>query len=109
MPITNKLRPFDDISAKAAPSEPGVYELLYRGTVVYIGSSSTSIRSRITSHRNSKHKTKVTHFRCKVVQWPDEAIELEAKLCKAFSRKNGGKPPRLQKRMPVNRDIFDWI
>jgi len=108
MPLTrNKLHPFNDDVAKKAPEEAGAYELLYRGTVVYIGSSSASIRSRIREHRKRKTFMKVTHFRYRRVEWAEDARDLEAKLCKAFKRANGGKP-RLQQITPVNRDIFDW-
>ncbi len=108
MPLTGKLRPFDDDTAKKAPSEAGAYELLYKDTVVYIGSSSDSIRSRICAHRKRKKFAKVTAFRYRVVYWEDEAIELEAKLCKSFKRANSSKRPRLQERTPVNRGLFDW-
>jgi len=108
MPLTkNKLHPFNDDAAKKSPSEAGAYELLYKDTVVYIGSSSTSIRSRIYAHRKRKTFMKVTHFRYRKVEWEEDAIDLEAKLCKSFKRVNGDKP-RLQQRTPANRDIFDW-
>jgi len=108
MPLTGKLRPFNDDTAKVTPKEPGAYELLYNGTVVYIGSSRTSIHSRLCAHRKRKKFTKVTDFRYKIVEWPNDPIELEAKLCKAFKMKSGGKHPRLQERTPKNRDWFDW-
>ena len=108
MPLTGKLRTFDNDKAKTAPSEPGAYELLYKDTVLYIGSSSTSIQSRMCAHRKRKTFAKVTEFRYRIVEWGDEAIELEAKLCKSFKKKNGGNRPRLQERTPVNRDLFDW-
>ena len=107
MPLTGKLRPFNDDTAKKAPSEPRAYELLYKDTVVYIGSSSASIRSRICAHRKRKTFAKVTEFRYRIVEWEDEAIDIETKLCKAFKKANGGKP-RLQQRTPVNRGLFDW-
>lgn len=105
--IRNKLHPFDDNTAKKSPSEAGAYELLFKDTVVYIGSSSVSIKQRICAHRKSKKLAKVTHFRYRLVEWEDEAIELEGKLCKAFKKANDGKP-RLQLRTPVNRILFDW-
>lgn len=108
MPLTrNKLHPFDDVAAKKAPSEAGVYELLYKDTVVYIGSSGSSIRSRICFHRKLKKFMKVTYFRYRRVEWEQDARDLEAKLCKSFKRVNGDRP-RLQDRTPVNHDIFDW-
>ena len=107
MPIRNKLRPFTDGEARVASSEPGAYELVYKDTVVYIGSSSTSIRSRIVSHRKRKDFMKVTGFRCQKVEWGEDAETLEAKLGMSFRRKNGGKLPRLQKRIPKYRDWYD--
>ncbi len=108
MSLTGRLRPFDNDTAKIVPKEPGAYELLYNGTIVYIGSTSVSIQSRIREHRKRKKLAKVTHFRYRVVEWEDDAIELEAKLCKAFKKTNGGRRPRLQDRTPVNRVLFDW-
>jgi Uri superfamily endonuclease len=109
MPLTrNRLRTFDDDTAKKAPTEPGAYELLFKGTVVYIGSSETSIQSRIREHRKRKTFMHVTDFRYKKVEWADEARDLEAKLCRMFKKQNGGNRPRLQQRTPVNRSIFDW-
>ena len=107
MPIRNRQHRFNDEETKKAPTEPGAYELLVRSKVVYIGSSSTSIQSRIREHRKRRDFIPVTHFRCQRVTWEDEAIDLEAKLCSAFKKKNGDKPS-LQKRTPVNRSIFDW-
>ena len=107
MPLTSKLQPWDDDTAKKTPSKPGAYELVHRDTVVYIGSSGTSIRSRIISHRKRKDFMKVTGFRYKKVQWGDEAETLEAKLGISFRRKNRGELPRLQKRIPKYRNWYD--
>ena len=108
MPLTrNKLHPFDDETAKKTPSEPGAYELLIKDDVVYSGSSSVSVQSRIREHRKRKDFIPVTHFRYRKVEWPDEAEELEAKLCQTFKRVNGSRP-LLQHRTPTNRSIFDW-
>lgn len=109
MPLTtSKLRAFTDEEAKKAPVEAGAYELLHRGTVVYIGSSGSSIQSRIRDHRKRKTFMRVTHFRYRKVEWAEDALELEATLCRTFKKANGGKP-RLQIRTPANRTIFDWI
>ncbi|MFC1982391.1 GIY-YIG nuclease family protein [Chloroflexota bacterium] len=108
MPLTSsRFYPFDDATAKTAPEKAGAYELLYKGTVVYIGSSKDSIRKRIWTHRKNKHFMHVTHFRYSKVTWEEDAIKLEASLCKTFKKANGDKP-RLQQRTPVNRGIFDW-
>jgi len=108
MALTSKVHPFSDESASKVPAEPGAYELLYNGTVVYIGSSGTSIRSRIIAHRKRKTFIRVTGFRYKKVLWRDDALELEAKLCSTFRKKSGGKPPRLQERTPKYRKWFEW-
>jgi hypothetical protein len=107
MPIRNKLHSFTDAEAKLVPKEAGAYELLYKDTVVYIGSSSTSIFQRINSHRKIKRFGKVTHFRYKLVEWSSDAIKLEADLCRKFKKANGSRP-RLQMRTPTNQSIFDW-
>ncbi len=109
MPLGGKLRAFNDDTAEMAPRKPGAYELLYKGTVVYIGSSKTSIQSRLCAHRKRKTFAKVTHFRYKIVEWPEDAADLEAKLCDAFKKKNGGKQPRLQERSPKRYDsLLGW-
>ena len=108
MALSSKIHPFNDETAKKVPTEPGAYELLFKETVVYIGSSGTSIRSRITSHRKRKIFMRVTGFRYKKVEWREDALTLEAKLCETFCKKNGGKPPRLQERTPKYRKWFDW-
>ena len=108
MPITNKSYPFNDDTVKKVPSKAGAYELLYKGTVVYIGSSGTSVRQRLSSHRKRKTFAKVTDFRYKKVEWANDALALETKLCEAFRKKNNRKPPRLQERTPKNKSWFDW-
>jgi len=108
MPLTtSKLHPFTDEAAKKAPSGAGAYELLHKDTVVYIGCSTSSIRSRIVEHRKRKTFMKVMYFRYRRVEWEEDARSLEAQLCRTFKKTYGDKP-RLQKRTPVNRSIFDW-
>ena len=109
MALASKLRPFNNDTAEMAPAEPGAYELLYNGTIVYIGSSGTSIQSRLRAHRKRKTFARVTHFRYRLVEWADDAIELEAKLCEDFKKKNKGKRPRLQGRTPKKIEpFFNW-
>ncbi|MBA7585212.1 hypothetical protein ES708_27183 [subsurface metagenome] len=98
MPLTNVWRPFKDETIELTPKEPGAYELGYRDAVVYIGSSESSIQSRLRQHRKRKTFMKVTHFRFRRTS-SHEARALEDKLCTEFVKKNG-KPPRLQERMP---------
>ena len=95
MPIGAKWYPFKDDNVELAPRQSGAYELGYRDTVVYIGSSTSSIQSRLHEHRKQKRFMKVTHFRFRKTK-PDEARASEIKLCKEFEKENG-KRPRLQK------------
>jgi hypothetical protein len=109
MPLTrNKLYPFTDESAKKAPNEAGAHELLEKDMVVYIGSTERSIQERIRLHKKRTDFMEVTHFRYRKVEWPDEAIELEAELCRLFKKAHNGDRPLRQHRTPVNRNIFDW-
>lgn len=98
MPIRAKWQPFKDEVVELAPKEPGAYELGYRDVVVYIGSSESSIQSRLRQHRKRKTFMKVTHFRFQRTS-SHEAHALENKVCVEFVKKNG-EPPRLQERMP---------
>lgn len=107
MPLRTKWRPFKDEVVELVPKEPGAYELGYRDTVVYIGSSNNSIQSRLHSHRKAKRFMKVTHFRFKVVEWASDAIELEKKLSKEYKKSHNGKPPRLQVRAP-DKETSIW-
>lgn len=109
MPLRGKPRPFNDDTAEMSPAEPGAYELLYKETVVYIGSSGTSVQSRLRSHRKQKKFAKVTHFRYRIVDWPEDAEDLETDLCDTFKRQNGGRLPRLQQRAPKRPEsLLDW-
>lgn len=103
MPLRNKWCPFKAEVISSTPEKPGAYELGCNDTVVYIGSSDNSIRSRIREHKKRAHFMKVTHFRYKKVEWREEARELEAKLCITFKRTHNGKPPRLQERSPKKK------
>lgn len=106
MPIGTKWRPFKDDVVDLTPEKSGAYELGYArtDTVVYIGSSETSIRSRLRSHRKRKRFMKVTHFRFRLTD-PDEARNLEVRLCQTFLKAHG-KLPRLQERIPRELKSF---
>jgi len=110
MPIGAKWYPFKDDNVELAPRQPGVYELGYLDTVVYIGSSKSSIQSRLHEHKKQKRFMKVTHFRYRKTE-PDKARVLEMKLCEEFEKKNG-KLPRLQKVAPKDHrsasDKYFW-
>ena len=107
MPLGTKWRPFKDDVVDLTPETAGAYELGYArtDTVVYIGSSETSIRSRLRDHRKRTRFMKVTHFRFRKTD-SDGARNLEVRLCKAFLKAHG-KPPRLQDRMP--RELKSFI
>jgi hypothetical protein len=107
MPLGTQWRPFTKDVVDLTPEVPGAYELGYAksNTVVYIGSSEASIRSRLRSHRKRSRFMKVTHFRFRKTA-SDEARNLEVRLCKAFLKEHR-KPPRLQDRMP--REVKSFI
>ena len=107
MPLGTQWRPFKNDVVDSVPEVPGAYELGYASsnTVVYIGSSETSLRSRLRSHRKRSRFMKVTHFRFRKTA-SDEARNLEVKLCKAFLKAHR-KPPRLQDRMP--REVKSFV
>lgn len=51
MPIGGDLYPFTDANIKFSPDQPGVYALYENGPLIYIGHSTTSIRSRLQDHK----------------------------------------------------------
>jgi len=98
---------FKDDLVSLAPKNSGVYKLLYKGEVVYIGSSKTSLRSRLSSHRKRKSFMKVTHFLFREAN-ETKAFNLEVRLCREFYKQHG-KLPRLQKLAPKSEiDIFGY-
>jgi hypothetical protein len=103
MPINRVWRPFTDVAVDCVPEEAGVYELgsARTGGVVYIGSSETSVRSRLRSHRKMARFQRTTHFRFMRIEWPNSAENKEAQLCDSFKKKHKGKLPRLQERGPA--------
>jgi len=108
MPRMSKWYGFKSEQADLAPEKAGVYQLAYKDVVVYIESSTSSIRSRLRQHKERKTFVKVTHF-CFCKTDPEEARALEIKLCKEFEKVNG-KRPRLQERAPRTRPLswLDW-
>lgn len=107
MPINQKWYSFTDEVVSLIPEKSGVYELGNAKTdvVVYIGSSESSIRSRLREHRKMKRFMKVSHFRFKRVA-SEDARNMEAKLVADFKKAHKGKLPRLQGRAPVKRKSF---
>jgi len=98
-----------DIHVNLAPEKPGVYELSdTKQVIVYIGKASTSIKSRLLSHRQMKRFMKVKYFRFRQVKYPADASKLEHELCAAFKKANNGKLPRLNKRTPPKSVSSFW-
>ena len=54
MPITGTQHVFTADNIKTAPDESGVYALFKTGKLVYVGSATTSIRSRLHRHQNGE-------------------------------------------------------
>ena len=52
MPIAGYSHAFTKENVDLAPASPGVYELVQKEAVIYIGKSGTSIRSRLQRHLN---------------------------------------------------------
>jgi len=69
MPIRRIWRPFTDEGIKTASRKPGVYELCdLKEEVVYIGSSDTSVRSRVFAHTRERKFVRVRYFRFMVIE-----------------------------------------
>ena len=101
MPIKAKWIPFTKVVIEALPmTEKGVYEIgRLRGNVVlYIGKSDTSIRSRLSSHKEKTRFRVCTHFRKRRTS-SSEAADAERRLLAAH-KKTHGKYPLLNKIKP---------
>lgn len=111
MPFS-KSRPFTKVEVENAPACKGVYQLYYAsGEVVYIGSSESSIRSRLKEHKSKTKFMRVKAFRCMRVGddiWGTTAMHVERSLCNKFY-KQYGRLPRLQERSPKYIDMSDWL
>ena len=107
MPIKADWYSFDNV--KLAPEASGVYELGYKsnGSVVYIGSSESSVRSRLVKHIERKDFIGVTHFRFRKTP-PDNARPAERKLCLEYQKKHG-KLPKYNKNIPPDNDQFKGL
>jgi len=110
MPIQrNKWWPFTKLSIKSAPKRAGIYELGdAKGEVVYIGSSRTSIQSRLVLHKQKSRFMHVKHFRFQKTSWNADPVELERKFCRLYKKAHKGKLPRLQERAPTESSIGFW-
>ena len=95
MPIKAKWIPFKkEIIEALAMKESGVYEIgKMRGdTVLYIGMSDTSIRSRLLTHTGETKFIGCTHFRKRKTR-PDDAGIAEGRLLEEYKKNNGKYPP----------------
>lgn len=93
-PMNGESHPFTKKNVDASPERPGVYELSQNGTVIYYGSSESSIRSRLQRHQNGTEGacTKAATTYRRVVTTAREARPLEKQLLDAFKRRNGKFP-----------------
>jgi len=101
MPIKAKWVPFKkEVIEALSTTETGVYEIgRARGnTVMYIGKSDKSIRSRLLGHKGKVAFTTCTHFRKRRTR-PEDATKAEARLLSAF-KKTHGRYPELNKNKP---------
>ena len=111
MPFSN-WHPFTKVEIAKAPTYKGVYELCdAKGEIVYIGSSETSVLSRLVAHKKETRFMEVKQFHFMRVSddrlWTT-AKHIERSLCAKF-RKEHGRLPRFQKRSPKNINILDWL
>ena len=107
-----KWYPFTKSEVEKAPMCKGVYQICdIKGEIVYIGSSESSIRSRLIVHKAKAKFIRAKMFRFMRVSedrlWTT-AQHIERSYCKAFHKKYG-KLPRYQERSPKNIDPLDWL
>ena len=107
MPIHRVWRPFTENIIKVVPEKPGVYEIGgAREDVVYIGGSTSSLRSRLLSHKEKRKFMRTKYFRYRVLGWPNDPVSEENKLCELYKKMHNGKLPRLQERSPRNNPYW---
>ena len=107
MPIKAKWIPFKkEVIEALAMNESGVYEIgKARGnSVLYIGKSDKSIRSRLLNHKEKLAFKDCTHFRKRKTA-SDEAAKAEERLLSQY-KKLHGKYPKLNKIKPPGQD---WL
>jgi len=101
MPLRNKCWLFTEDYISKVPEGAAVYELCNSDqVVVFIGSSKSSIKRLLRSHKRTKKCIGVKYFRYKCVKLADDVQEEEKKLIKAHVKKYG-KLPVLAKRSPI--------
>lgn len=101
MPIQSIWRAFRKQSLRGLPDKAGVYELGdAEKQIVYIGSSRSSIRDRLLSHKEMKRFIPARYFRFKLASAFEDAREMEQKHCELFKKQHNGLLPRLQKSAP---------
>jgi len=95
-----------------SPDCKGVYQLCdAKGEIVYIGSSESSIYSRLAEHKGKTKFMKVKNFQTMRVGddiWGTTAKHVERRLCERF-RREYERLPRLQGRSPRRIDLEDWL
>lgn len=92
MPITGSKHAFTADNIKTAPDESGVYALFKTGKLVYVGSATDSIRSRLLRHNNGNEgecTKSATDFACETTGSPQVR---ERELLNEFKDENGTLP-----------------
>jgi len=90
---------FTKTNVDRSPAKPGVYMLYSGETLIYVGSSEASIRSRLQRHRSGEEgrgTAGATHYDRLTCSDP---LEMEASLLRAHKRQYG-KLPRCNEVMP---------
>lgn len=93
MPIIGAKQSFDDTQIAGVPHKPGVYALYVGDTLIYYGSSITSVRARLESHKNG-HDGPCTQ-RASDFAWEQPLVDpeqREADLLEEYRQVHGGLP-----------------
>lgn len=114
MPIQRKAYPFTPEGFNFATEKAGVYELLNsRKNVVYIGSSKTSIKSRLLTHKKEAKFKNAKYFRSMPITPAYNAEGKECDLIRTYLKThNGNRPPLLErspKRRVIKNLLDEWV
>lgn len=92
MPIEGQLLVFNKVNVDKAPGKPGVCGL-YRGTtLIYIGSATKSVRTRLQCHLRGDEGPCTQRATAFVVQLSGAPVDLESALLIEFAMAHGRTP-----------------
>lgn len=94
MPIQGQRWKFSKDSVDAAEDKPGVYALFDGSTLIYLGQSENSIRSRLQRHYSGKEGSCTQGATAYVEEPCSNPPQREADLISEYKRSNSGKLPR---------------